>query len=88
MTLLNSNATYSAPSTVRKSVHSICRRFFDLVNEGVAAFIAHRERQAALSVLGRFSDRELRDMGLHRGQIGPALDDAAKYRSARQGPIC
>jgi uncharacterized protein YjiS (DUF1127 family) len=37
-----------------------------------------------LGMLHKLSDRELRDMGLHRGQIGPALDEAAKYRASRQ----
>jgi uncharacterized protein YjiS (DUF1127 family) len=37
-------------------------------------------------VLRRLSDRELSDMGLHRDQIGPALEDAAKHRSSRQRP--
>jgi uncharacterized protein YjiS (DUF1127 family) len=39
-----------------------------------------------LGMLHSLSDRELRDMGLHRGQIGPALDEAAKYRASRQKP--
>ncbi|MFZ1172715.1 MAG: DUF1127 domain-containing protein, partial [Bradyrhizobium sp.] len=38
--------------------------------------MARREYQANLAVLRSLSDRELRDMGLHRGQIGPALEDA------------
>jgi uncharacterized protein YjiS (DUF1127 family) len=37
-------------------------------------------------MLHTLSDRELRDMGLHRGQIGPALEEAAKYRASKQKP--
>ena len=84
MTLLNSSSGYSGTSCVRKSVRSIGRRFFNIVNGWVAAFLAQREYQATLVVLRSFSDRELRDMGLDRGQIGPALEDAARYRASRQ----
>ena len=38
------------------------------------------ERQAALYVLRRFSDRELKDIGLCRGDLGDGLAEAAKYR--------
>jgi uncharacterized protein YjiS (DUF1127 family) len=37
-------------------------------------------------MLHRLNDRELRDIGLHRGQIGPALNEAANYRATRQNP--
>lgn len=84
MTLLSSNPGYSGTSYVWKRVRLMRRRLFSLLNDAVAAFIAHRERQATLAVLSRFSDRELRDMGLHRGQVGPALEDAANYRALRQ----
>ena len=84
MTLLNSDIGYSATSRVWRLANSIYGWLYGRLNEGVAAFLAHRERQMALAMLHSFSDRELRDMGLHRGQIGPALDDAANYRSLRQ----
>lgn len=86
MTLLNSSSGYSGAFSARKSFRSIGRWFFGLVNRWVAAFIAQREYQASLAVLRRLSDRELSDMGLHRDQIGPALEDAAKHRSSRQRP--
>ncbi|WP_422256576.1 DUF1127 domain-containing protein [Bradyrhizobium sp.] len=88
MTLLNtSSGYYGGTVRVRKSFRFIGRRFFSLVNGWVAAFIARREYQANLAVLRSLSDRELRDMGLHRGQIGPALEDAARYRASRQYPF-
>jgi uncharacterized protein YjiS (DUF1127 family) len=86
MTLLNSNPTYSPTPHIGKRMRAIGRWFFHLLNEAVATFIAHREYQASLAILSRFSDRELRDMGLNRGQIGPALEDAAKFRASRQNP--
>jgi hypothetical protein len=39
-----------------------------------------------LVVLRSLGDRELRDMGLHRGEIGAALEDAARRRASRQHP--
>ena len=84
MTLLNSSAGYYGTARVRKSLRSIGRRFLNLVNGWVAAFIARCEYQATLTVLRRLSDRELRDMGLYRNQIGPALKDAARYRASRR----
>jgi hypothetical protein len=84
MTLLSSGSGYSGAYYVRKSFGSIGRRLFSLINGWVAAFIARRENQATLALLRSLSDRELRDMGLHRNQIGPALEDAARYRASRQ----
>jgi uncharacterized protein YjiS (DUF1127 family) len=84
MTLINSNSGYFGTSRAGKHTRSIFRWFSYLLNESVAAFLAHRERQATLFLLSKFTDRELRDMGLHRGETGAALEDAAKYRAARQ----
>jgi uncharacterized protein YjiS (DUF1127 family) len=41
-----------------------------LFDDWIAAGLARRERQAAISALRHFSDRELKDIGLHRGSIG------------------
>jgi uncharacterized protein YjiS (DUF1127 family) len=46
--------------------------------------IAHRARQANLVILRSLSDRELRDMGLTRGEIGDGLAEAAKARLQMQ----
>ena len=40
-----------------------------LVDDWIAASMAHRERRAAIFALHKLSDRELRDMGLDRGRI-------------------
>jgi len=42
------------------------KRAFD---HWVAAMLARRERQAVMSALNRCSDRELKDIGLRRGDI-------------------
>ncbi len=86
MTLLTASPPYSRTHHIWKCIGSLGRWFSRLVDEKVAAFLAHREYQATLAVLHSFSDRELRDMGLHRGQIGPALEDAGNYRASRQKP--
>lgn len=73
-------------SSLRERVRSIGRWLFSFVNGWIAAFITQRKYQASLAFLRSLSDEELRDMGLHRGLIGPALKDAASYRASRQRP--
>lgn len=73
-------------SYLRERVRSIGRWLFSLVSRWIAAFITQRKYQASLAFLRSLSDEELRDMGLHRGLIGPALKDAASYRASRQRP--
>jgi uncharacterized protein YjiS (DUF1127 family) len=86
MTLLSHNSGHSGTSRVWEHASFIYEWFHSQLNEQVAAFLAHREYRATLGMLHRLSDRELRDMGLHRGQIGPALKDAGTYRASRQKP--
>ena len=86
MTLLSQNSGHSGTSHVWKRANFIYRWFCRQLNELVAAFLARRGYQATLGMLHTLSDRELRDMGLHRGQIGPALKEAAKYRASKQKP--
>lgn len=45
------------------------------INNWLAAWIARQGREAARKALFRFSDRELRDIGLSRSQIEHALDN-------------
>jgi uncharacterized protein YjiS (DUF1127 family) len=54
-------------------------------------YIAYRERQTALAVLRRFSDRELKDIGLFRGELesavaGQLLDRVSAARTAAIPP--
>ena len=55
-----------------------------LVNRWVAGVIARSERQAARIALRQLDDRELKDIGLRRSQIGDAVDDIASERTRRQ----
>jgi uncharacterized protein YjiS (DUF1127 family) len=61
-----------------------------LVDRWVATAIAHYEREAGLAMLRRLSDRELKDIGVCRCDIGEALADAAHERMRRQraGRLC
>ena len=85
MTILNSNSNYAAtPPAIRRAFAIFLARLARLINRWIAAVIAHREYQANLVVLRHLSDRELKDIGLHRGEIGEALADAARARLQKQ----
>ena len=75
-----SNITDTTPIAVQRSTRLFARGIVRVVNNFVAAIIAQREHQANLTILRTLSDRELRDMGLTRGQIGVGLAEAAKER--------
>ena len=83
MSLLNGSYNYSQHPYAWDTVFSVGRWFLDLVRGFIAAVIAQRERQAAFAVLRSLSDRELRDMGIYRGQIGEGLEEAARFRASR-----
>jgi uncharacterized protein YjiS (DUF1127 family) len=83
MTMLNTPPRYAAP-TIRRGAAVFLARLGRLVNRWIAAFIAHRERQASLVALRYLSDRDLRDIGINRCDIGDALADRAKARSGMQ----
>jgi uncharacterized protein YjiS (DUF1127 family) len=81
MTMLNTTPRYPpATAGLWRGSDSLLARAGRLINHLVAAAIARHERHAELSALGRLSDRELKDMGLYRCQIGPCLDEAAETR--------
>jgi uncharacterized protein YjiS (DUF1127 family) len=85
MSLLNHTSDFSSgPFAIRKSLRAFGRGVFRAVNNAIAAVIAQREHQANLTVLRKMSDRELRDMGLSRSQIGAGLAEAAKERLRAQ----
>jgi uncharacterized protein YjiS (DUF1127 family) len=85
MTMLNNTSSYSAtPAAIRRAFGKFVTRLGRLINGWIAAVIAHREYQANLVVLRSLNDRELRDIGLDRGQIGEGLAEAAKTRARRQ----
>jgi len=85
MSMLSSISDFSArPSVFGRSIRNLARAVAGVVNRLIAAIIAERERQANLAVLRALTDRELRDMGLMRSQIGAGLAQAAKDRSCAQ----
>ena len=55
-----------------------------LADRLVAAAIVRHQRQAELAALRKLSDRELKDIGLCRGEIDYALGEAAKTRARLQ----
>ena len=85
MTMLNNASGPLAASTpVRDSIRTSGSWLGHLINNFVAAVIAHREYQANLAMLRQFTDRELADIGLHRSEIGGGLSEAANLRSEMQ----
>jgi uncharacterized protein YjiS (DUF1127 family) len=85
MTMLNNTSYYIAAAPgVRRSVAIALARLGRLINRRIAAMIAHRERQAALVALRHLSDRDLKDIGIYRGEIGDALAERAAARSRMQ----
>jgi uncharacterized protein YjiS (DUF1127 family) len=85
MSMLSSISDFSSrPSAIRRSIGIFARGVAAIANRLIAAIIAQRERQANLAVLRTLSDRDLRDMGLMRSQIGAGLAQAANDRSRAQ----
>jgi uncharacterized protein YjiS (DUF1127 family) len=85
MTML-SNISYPAlaRSPNRSSVGIFLARLGRLVDRLVAAAIARHARQSQLAALRMFSDRELKDIGICRGEIEYGLEQAAKTRARQQ----
>jgi uncharacterized protein YjiS (DUF1127 family) len=85
MSMLNSTSEFSsAPLAIRRSLRVVGRGVWRAINNAIAAIIAQREQQANLTVLRKMSDRELRDIGLARSEIGAGLAQAAKERMRTQ----
>jgi uncharacterized protein YjiS (DUF1127 family) len=85
MSILNSTSDFSAsPVAIRRSLRVFGRGVFRAVNNAIAVIIAQREHQAQLTILRQLSDRDLRDMGLSRSDIGAGLAQAAKDRTRSQ----
>ena len=55
-----------------------------LVNRWVAGVIARAERQAARIALRQLDDRELKDIGIYRHQLGDAFSEIARERMRLQ----
>ena len=82
MTMLNNTSPYAATLPgIRRGVAIFLARLGRLINRWIAAVIAHREPQAALVALRHLSDRDLKDIGICRTEIGDALAERAEERS-------
>lgn len=85
MTMLNDTSnSFAIPTAIRGVIRAFLRRLANLINDRVAAVIAHRAYHANLVVLRSLGDGELRDIGLARGPIGEGLAEASKIRSDMQ----
>jgi uncharacterized protein YjiS (DUF1127 family) len=85
MSMLNSISDFSStPIAIRRSIRSFARKIFRLANNAIAAFIAQREHQADQTILRSMTDRELRDIGIERSQVGAGLAQAAGERARAQ----
>ncbi len=82
MTLLN--AGYSDRSYIWAAIRSVGGGSLKLVNRWVAAILAQRAHQANLAVLRRLDERQLRDIGIDRGEIEAASPDAIRDRALRR----
>jgi uncharacterized protein YjiS (DUF1127 family) len=82
VSMLSSISDFSSTqASIRRSIKVFARAIARVANGWIAAVIAQRERQANLTILRSLSDRELRDIGLERSQIGAGLVQAAKDRA-------
>ena len=83
MSLLSSSPSRSG-TTIPNTIRSVGRALSRLVNGWIAAIIAQRESQAAQAALRRLADRELRDIGINRGEIDAGSPDLARSRELMQ----
>jgi uncharacterized protein YjiS (DUF1127 family) len=86
MTLLTATRS-NAATQIRRRLSVVLRQFGRLVDDSAAAIIAEFERRAEIAALHHLSDRQLKDIGLYRGQIEGALDEAARDRLRQQNAI-
>jgi uncharacterized protein YjiS (DUF1127 family) len=84
MSMPSNIAESTTPVAIQRSIRLLTRGICRVVNNFVASIIAQRERQANLAILRILSDRDLRDMGLSRSQLGGSLTEAAKKRARLQ----
>jgi uncharacterized protein YjiS (DUF1127 family) len=85
MTMLNtgpSNATVA--SAIRRKARFVLKHMGHLLNRWIATAIAKRARQEDITFLHHLNDRELRDIGLYRGDLAEGLSEAARNRIRMQ----
>jgi uncharacterized protein YjiS (DUF1127 family) len=85
MTLLNMTPPYA---TVASAIRRKARFFLTSMGRAIirwfAGVLAERARQADIVVLRHLSNRELKDIGLTRSDLGEGLVEAARYRCLKQ----
>jgi uncharacterized protein YjiS (DUF1127 family) len=84
MTLMTTTTRSHAATTTRRRLSVFMRRLGRLLDGCVASIIAELERRAEIDALRRLSDRQLKDIGLYRGQIEGGLKEAARDRLRQQ----
>lgn len=84
MTMLNIPRYPPVTERYRTRVGSFLVWLGRLVDRLVAAAIARHQRHAELVALRQFSDRELQDIGIYRGEIDYRLDEVAETRARLQ----
>jgi uncharacterized protein YjiS (DUF1127 family) len=84
MTIPSTTTNEPTSSAVRKKAIVLPARLRRVVNTWVAEALAYRERQVALHALRQYDDRELRDVGLYRGQIEQIIGNASHRRMRRR----
>jgi uncharacterized protein YjiS (DUF1127 family) len=75
----------NAPATPRGTTGQWARKLVDTLERWLAVYMTWRLEQAAIAALSAMSDRDLKDMGLHRSEIPAAVrgqNDAAPGRAS------
>ena len=86
MTLLTTTRS-SNTRLFRRRLAIFLGRLGRLLDDWVAFIIADFERRAEIAALQHLSDRQLKDIGLYRGQIEGALAEASRDRLRQQNAI-
>jgi uncharacterized protein YjiS (DUF1127 family) len=85
MTMLNTvSPNAMVASAMQRRTRFLLKRIGRLFNRWLAAAIAEHARRADIAVLRHLSDRELKDIGLTRGDLGEGLAEAARSRIGMQ----
>jgi len=83
MTMLSTISYSTTSSDQRKKAMLLPARLRRRLINWLAAALAYRERRSALFALRQWDDRELKDVGLYRGQIEEAITGASRRRLRR-----
>jgi uncharacterized protein YjiS (DUF1127 family) len=82
MTMLNTvRPNPTTTPAIRRIGRFLLKRIAHLLNHWISAVIEQQARQVDIIVLSHFTDRELKDIGLTRGDLGEGLAEAARCRT-------